>query len=271
MDKKKNFFNQTFIIGIIILFLGVSISPSLNASINEKITNNITYGRIGQVVKFKVTEFKSDGTIDKTIVEMSLNDAKELETKLNNMKTYEDKLSLYKRYGLIPEDVTLEQLKAGMIEKAERNGLTEDILNQIIERIFSKRNYSLELNQMCYISTTQKSYLRLLFGLSLITRAINAYIWSNLDLDFYVPSIDLLNTHLGFYNDINAKDGRSDDIYYESFFGVVAMLCFVGYYVHESDSMLFWFFPFLTHTDSWFGYSALTIVYGEEIECGPCT
>lgn len=271
MNKKRFFFNKTFIIGIIILFLGVSISPSLNASINEKLTNNINNHGLGQVVKFKVTEFKSDGTTEKTVVEMTIKDAKELETKLKNMKAYEDKLSLYKRYGLIPEDVTLEQLKVGMIEKAKRNGLTEEKLNQLIEGIFSQRNYSLELNQMCYVSVTQKSYLRLLFGLSLITRAINAYIWSKLDLDFYVPSIDLLNTHLGFYNDINAKNGLSDDIYYESFFGVVAMLCFVGYYVHESDSMLFWFFPFLTHTDSWFGYAALAFIYGEEIECGPCT
>ena len=124
---------------------------------------------------------------------------------------------------------------------------------------------------MCYVSATHQSYLRLILGLSFITRAINAYIWSNLNLNNYIPSIDLLNTHLGFHDEINAKNGLSDNIYYDSFFGIVAMLCFVGFYVHESDSLLFWFFPLLTHTDTWFGYAALVIVYGEEIECGPCT
>ena len=272
MKKKNVFLNKTLIIGIVILFLSVSVSPGLNARINEKLTEEIYTRGKGQVVTFKVTEFKSDGTTEKTVVEITHEEAKELKNKLKNIKTSGEQLSLYKKYGLIPEDVTLEQLKTGMKEKAERNGLTEDKLNQLIEKVFSKRNYSLKLNQMCYVSVTQQSYLRLIFGLSFITRAINAFIWSNLDLNFYVPSIDLLNSHLGFFDDINVKNGLSDNIYYSTtFFGIVAMLCFVGFYIHESDSLLFWFFPFLTHTESWFGYAAFVIVYGEEIECGPCT
>ena len=272
MYKNNVFFKKTIIIGLTLLLIGVSVAPSLNANINKNLTEQINIRGRDQTVKYKVTEFKSDGSIEKTVVEMTQLEAKGLENRLKNIKSYDEKLSLYKKYGLIPEDVTLEKLKAGMKEKAKRYGLTEDKLNQIIKNGILQRNYTMETNQMCYVSINQKSYLRLLFGLSFITRIINAYIWSNLDLGFYLPSIDLLNAHLGFYNDINVKNGSSDDIFYDSsYFGIIAMLCFVGYYIHGSDSLLFWFLPFLTHTDSWFGYAALVIVYGEEIECGPCT
>lgn len=272
MYKKNVFFNKSLIIGLTILFINMSVIPTLSININEKLTEQVNNIRgKEQFVKFKVTEYKSDGTIENTIVKITQEKANDLKNKLENIKTSGEKLSLYKKYGLIPEDVTLEKLKAGMKEKAERNGLTKDKLNKIIENGILKRNYSMETNQMCYISVTQKSYLRLLFGLSFFTRLINAYIWSNLDLNFYIPSIDLINTHLGFYNDINVKNGSSDDIYYKSYFGVIAMLFFVGFYVHESDSLFFWFFPFLTNTDCWFGYAALVILYGAEIECGPCT
>jgi len=266
--------NKKFLVfGITILILGVSIAPSLNAEIYKKNTEEARPFRKARDVKFEVIEFKSDGTIEKTIVELTIEESNEFKNKLKETNTYEEKLSLYKKYGLIPEDVTIEKLKKGMQEKAERYGLTEEKLSQITDNDFPiLSDFEIfEINTMCAVIGLNIGTFRLILGLSTITRAVNAYllyysiICKLLKLEIFVPSIDLINSQMGFIGNIHAINGIFPDIDLDiMMFGILGMLCFVGFYIHGSDYWPLWFFPIFTVFELFFGYAAFFLVAGNE-------
>jgi hypothetical protein len=258
---------------IVILLLGTLIAPCLNAEIYKKTNEKKPLGKVKEV-SFEVIEFKSDGTKEIKIVEMTIQESKELKNKLKEISTSDEKLSLYKEYGLIPEDVTLEKLKKGMNERAESIGLSEEKLSQISEKNFNiLTDFDFfGINSRCSVIGSNGCPLRLIFGLSTITRVINCYLLfysyflNFLNLNIIVPSIDLINSHLGFIISFQALNGLHPDINLDglSIFGILGMIGFVGFYVHASDYWPFFLLPVLTFMDAFFGYSALVLVAGNE-------
>lgn len=248
-------------IGIILMFFCVGIQPAF-ADISFK--SGEEYPTLKERdFKFDVYEFKPDGSTEKTIVELSLKEAKKFKNKLRNINSSEERLSLYKQYGFIPEDVTLEKLKYGMEEKAKRNGLTKEKLRQLINKS-TYFKYILKLDIMCLTEGNNMGPFRLILGSSSITRGLNAFIFNLLGPDYYIPSIDVLNIQIGMIYDVIVKDGLFKDYHFGNGLGIVAMLSFVGYYIHGSGAFWLWFSPIFTLSDSWFGYCAFLILLGVE-------
>jgi hypothetical protein len=265
---------DVIVFGLIISFLVIAIAPSFNAETNKFINDEMKpFAKVGDV-EFEVIEFKSDGSIEKTIVKLTLEESNELKFKLKEIKNSEEKLFLYKEYGIIPEDVTLEKLKKGMQEKAERFGLTEEILSRI-----TKKNFPIlsdfehfGINSRCFVFGSNGFPLRLIFGLSSFTRIINCYlqfyskILNFLNLNLFVPSIDLINSHLGFIISFQALDGKYPDINFDgmSIAGILLMIGFVGFYFHASEYFPFFLLPIFTFMDTFVGYSAFILIAGNE-------
>jgi hypothetical protein len=106
-------------IGIILLFVGVTIAPTINAQDNDK-------SILLDSIPITVFEYKSDGTVERTVVRMSSEQANSFHAEMRNTHDLDTRLSVYKKYNLISQDVTVDTLKAGMEEKAQRMGLTQD-------------------------------------------------------------------------------------------------------------------------------------------------
>ena len=106
-------------IGIILLFIGVAIAPTINAQDNDK-------SILLDSIPITVLEYKSDGTVERTVVRMSSEQANSFHEEMRNTHDLDTRLSIYKKYNLISDDVTVDSLRSGMEERAEEMGLTQD-------------------------------------------------------------------------------------------------------------------------------------------------
>jgi hypothetical protein len=126
-------------VGIILLFIGVTIAPTINAQDNDK-------SILTDSIPITVLEYKSDGTVERTVVKMSPEQADSFHEEMRKSQDLDIRLSIYKKYNLISQDITADTLQAGMQEKAKRMGLTQDGLmsqfrsNQSLFPPFVRRN-----------------------------------------------------------------------------------------------------------------------------------
>lgn len=121
---QNNVTHKGLIIGIAFLFLTISFSPIINAdgnSIPQAIDD----------VPITILECKADGTAKRTVFRMSSEQADSFHEEMKNAKDLETKLTIYKKYNLISQDVTVDSLREGMEERAQEMGLTqEDLMSQ---------------------------------------------------------------------------------------------------------------------------------------------
>jgi len=127
------------VVGIIILFLMIGFSPIINAD------GNTIPQAIGDV-PITILECKADGTAERTVFRMTQAQADSFHEEMRNAQDLETKLSIYKKYTLISQDITVDTLQAGMEERAQEMGLTQDDLmsqyrsNQSLLPPFVRRN-----------------------------------------------------------------------------------------------------------------------------------
>ena len=117
-------------IGIILLFVGIVCSSAISAYDDTILSKSFSIPKKNDMVSITVLEYKPDGTIGKSFVKLSKVQAEELKAELKNTKDFDIRLSIYKKYNLIPQDVTAEKLRLGMEENAQRLGLTQQRLEQ---------------------------------------------------------------------------------------------------------------------------------------------
>ena len=79
-----------------------------------------------EVVSFIIHEYSPDGTVDKRVVEITLNEALDLKEKLFQVDNPKERFSLYKQFGVIPKDVNTATFQERMSE-VERS-IEEDII-----------------------------------------------------------------------------------------------------------------------------------------------
>jgi hypothetical protein len=113
-------------IGIILLFLTIGFSPIINAQDNTKL---IPIG----TVPITVLEYRPDGTVERTVFRMSREQADSFYEEMRNAKDLDTRLSIYKKYNLISQDVTVDSLQAGLQEKAQRMGVSQDSLTSLMK------------------------------------------------------------------------------------------------------------------------------------------
>jgi hypothetical protein len=132
------------VVGIILLFLTIGFSPIINAN------DNPVHETIDRV-PITILEYKADGTVERTVFRMSPEQADTFHEEMRNAQDLEMRLSIYKKYNLISQDVTVDSLRTGMGERAQRMGLTQD---DLISQFRSNRSLFLHVyrNIFCSIS-----------------------------------------------------------------------------------------------------------------------
>ncbi len=143
--KQINIINKGIIVGIVFLFLITSFSPIINAdgnTIPQKIDD----------VPITILNYKADSTVERTVFRWSREQADSFHEEMANARDLDTKLSIYKKYNLISQDITVDSLQAGMEERAQAMGLVQaDLMSQF------RSNQSLfppfvRRNIFCYIN-----------------------------------------------------------------------------------------------------------------------
>ena len=135
-------------VGIILLFLTIEFSPIINAH------DNPVYETIDRV-PITILECKADGTVQRTVFRMSPEQAESFHEEVANAQDLETKLSIYKKYNLISQDITVDTLRAGMEERAQEMGLTQEGLMSQFRSSQSLLSPFVRKNIFCAISGYQ--------------------------------------------------------------------------------------------------------------------
>jgi hypothetical protein len=218
-------------VGIILLFIGIAVAPVMNANDDVISFKTFSIPKREETVSITVLEYKPDGTIEKSVVKMSREQVKNYKSELKGIKDLDSRLSLYKKYKLIPENVTDETLRKGMEEKALR-------IQPEIEKIQSKLSHwksddsVFKKNFHCKVGGLFGDGLRVLGGSSSITCFINGLIYEFFrDKWDFIPSIDLFQFQIDLVGLLNASEGDLPDFSVWGFFCSYFLLGFVGFFI----------------------------------------
>ena len=136
---EKAILRKGLVIGIIAIFFGLALMPSIGTA-NISMSKEGCRGAYGQerlkngndAVEIEVNEYKPDGSIETKMVLLTQEEANALKSKLIDADTLEERISLLKEYGVIPVEVTIQNLEEEMYEKAGEMGLTKEQIQKIM-------------------------------------------------------------------------------------------------------------------------------------------
>lgn len=223
------------IVGIILLFLTIGFSPIINAQDNTILPKLSPIPQTIGNVPITVFEYRPDGTIEKTVVRMTREQADNFNKEMTGAKDLDTRLSIYKNYNLIPQNVTADTLQAGMQEKAQKIGLTQAKLEHMIRNNHSLFNKQVYQNLFCIMSCTVQGgweFLLIPFGTSLITY----YFFPGPFGHANIPCFDVLDYIIGSVD--NFKSTGTLGSIQGNFQGIMKIVGFVGFmyqgYAHNS-------------------------------------
>ncbi len=226
MEEKPALLNKTLVVGVMVIFIGVSIAPSINADVDRRFTKPFTNPIFDETVKVTISRYKADSTIEKTKVILYKEKALEFRDKLRNIDDSEKRFSLLKEYGLIPNDVNRDSLRQEMLNLAEELGITEERIESISKRYVNKGDdvHLIGINFLNEFGGISVATLNLPIGLSFITGILN---------DGYpdIPSADLLYIALYIVGRYDFYNGVLPDFHSMSIFGFFCLLGFIGFVV----------------------------------------
>ena len=230
---------KCLVVGIILLFIGVAIAPSISARTNLMPTQAPTI--LEKKVSITVLEFRADGTIRKSVVILPRNQAKNLQIELMKINDFDSPLSIYKKYHLISQNVTDETLRIGMEMKAQRLGLRVERVQNVIAQVnrdnlgsnHTCENYHCQVDGSCIIG------FRLLGGLSFFTSIPNGVLNHYHLWNLFLPSIDLMQVNFGYLGILHVYNGTYPDKTITGIIHFSLLIGFVGYYVSASPTLFF--------------------------------
>lgn len=219
-------------VGIILLFVGVTIAPTIDANNNTIVSKQLSLPTSEDIVPIIVLEYKADGTIGKSIVKMSGNDAEKLRIELDGTDDTSLRLSIYKKYGLIPQNVTLETLRVGLTKNAQRLGLTQQRLEQIASKdrnlfLHQENQMSLKcinINMFCDVDGWFSLFILLPLGFSFFTFLI-FHNWK-------FKILDIRDSIFSLLSGIKTTNGLLPDFYSEHSLSFTKIIGFIGYWIY---------------------------------------
>ena len=219
-------------IGIILLFVGVTIAPTIYANNNTTVSKQFLLPKNEDIVPITVLEYKADGTIRKSIVKLSGNDVEKLRIELDGADDTSLQLSIYKKYGLIPQNVTMETLRTGLTKNAQRMGLTQQKLEQLASKdrnlFFSQENQMslkcININMFCDVEGDFIMSVLLPMGLSLFTYYILRY--------YEFKILDIRDSILSLFSGIVTTNGLLPDFWSQHAWSFTKIIGFIGYYAY---------------------------------------
>jgi hypothetical protein len=245
---KKNVIRKSWAIVIIILFVGLAITPGTYAIFNGSNTIRLTslsfnfqrnplntvYSSDEDVVEILVNKHNPDGSIEKNIVSLSRERVYELVEELIVTKIPEEKLSIIKKYELIPQNFKDEQLKTDKLLKSHQLRIIQKKMEKF-SRISSFFNNFLAINTSintnCSVSGEILGGMKYLFGLSALTGFIN-FAFKLWYMSNRLKSIDLIDIFVTEKGKLDAVNGSSPDIHTgEDKYFIAAIVGFSGYFI----------------------------------------
>jgi hypothetical protein len=212
-------------IAIILLFVTITFSSSINARNNTVSTKMVSSEK---EISITILDYRPDGTVAKSILKMPQEQLEKFQEELDGVKDLDTRLSIYKKFNLIPQNVTSDTIRDGVDEKAQRMRLSQNKLDYMIKNnqtLFNKHQY---INVFCSVHgvgdvMVHGLYLMIPFGTSLITFFYNFLNWGP-----YLKSFDILDFIIG---DLYFRSVGEFGLHWSegSFHGVIKMVGFVGY------------------------------------------
>ena len=245
-------------VGTILLLVAIAFSPTISAHNDSIISKAFSIPEKENTVSITVQEYKPDGTMGKSVVKLSKIQAEKLRSELNNVKDFDIRLSIYKKYNLIPQNITSEKLRLGMEERARSIGPKIEQLQKSVTH-YKGNNFG-PFGHFC-LNFKSRVYgfamlgLRFFGGTSLITSFMNAFIfWFFLDTPFLL-SKDLFQFHVSILGALGTYNGILSDSEVAGVFESSLIFGFVGYVVGNIPLP----FVFLTDLCEYAGYAVASM------------
>lgn len=247
---------------IVLMIICLSFSQSLTAKDKVEFSKMATYDSSKSNVKFTVTEFKEDGSIDTKIIACPEKDAKKLIDELNETIDPDEVLNIYKKYGIVGENASLEEFHKGMIKKSKAEKLekfSKTIVGNDKKNMDNKFDGKI-INSMCLVFTPfLYGVLNIPLGLTFFTNKINNFLYQNFNKTM-LPSVDLMNTVFTMGGAIVALNGiLPDDIAVGVFLSFI-LIGFVGIVV--SNNFAWTYFTPIKYAEQIIGYTAFVCGFG---------
>jgi hypothetical protein len=248
--NKNPLLRKSLAVCIILLFVAITFSPIINAQNNAIISKSFSIPPKEDTVSITVLEYKPDGTIGKSVVKIPPEQVVKLREELMNIKDLDTKLSIYKKYNLIPQNVTADTIRLGMEERAQLMYPEIERLQKLIAN--SDGNHFL-YNFNCGVDGEIFYGLRFLGGLSLFTCILNRF----LIYKQMLPSIDLFQILFCLGANLHTYNGTLPEWWSAGMGYAIFLLGFVGY--------CFKIIPipniFITDAYVFYGYSVATLCF----------
>ena len=211
---QNNVAKKVLTVGIILLFLTIGFSPLINAHNNTTLTKVSLITQIKDVIPITVLEYKPDGTIEKTTIRMSREQANAFREEMRNAQDLDIKLSIYKKYNFISGNITVDVLRKWMEEKSQRFNLLNEIDHSKSNHIFF--NLACSVSGYCQLNYNGWFFV-IPFGTSLITMHQGRF--------SPVPSVDVIDYIIGAceFRSIGLLGSKSCGG------GIIKMVGFVGF------------------------------------------
>lgn len=256
--NKYPLLRKSLAVCIILLFVAMTFSPIINAQNNTIVSKSFSIPEKENTVSITVLEYKPDGTIGKSVVKLPKIQADKLRGELNNVKDFDIRLSIYKKYNLIPQNVTSEKLRLGMEERARSIGPKIEQLQKSVTH-YKGNNFGpfgfFCCNFKSRVYGVAMLGLRFFGGTSLITSFMNAFIfWCGLDTP-YLLSKDLFQFHVSILGGLQTYNGTLPDSEVVGVFESSLIFGFVGYVVGNIPLP----FVFLTDLCEYVGYAVASM------------
>lgn len=224
-------------VGIIFLFISLAFTPFVSAYQQTEVISSHTSSK-GGIVRLIVSEYRADGSIKRVPFVMSRDEFNSMKNELKGTKLIDGQLSVYKKYGLIPENVSGEKLQQGMMEKAEKMGFSQSQINvlssqnQVVSLSRRPRWFLISMDFFSSVDGVLMFNFKFHDGLSVLTSPINVlFLYSHFygNTSFYLHSADIIDVFLSASGDITTRrHDISDEVI------AVVMSGFVGYMIDVS-------------------------------------
>jgi hypothetical protein len=229
-------------VGIILLFLGISCSPVITAENIQQLSPSNHYLE-KTLVPIRRYEYKSDGSIEKTSILLPKNEYLKMTQNLSLTGSLEEKLRVYQGYGVIPSNVTIQQMK----ENFNHYLRTQNINISAIQKYSAYCKKTADRTNIrytnCSIDATSQFGIYVNVGMSALTR-----FWNFIALCFFqitrigplwLPGIDLCDVNVNGMGIVQAYlGGIHPSITFFGFFMMI--LCgFIGFFIEFLPLLFF--------------------------------
>ncbi|RLF31699.1 MAG: hypothetical protein DRN07_06625 [Thermoplasmata archaeon] len=222
-EMKNNTMKKGFAVGVIALFLCLSVTSVYGAESSVK--SRESSGAMQEaVVEIEVDEYRADGSINTVIVPLTQDEVNNLKEDLLSAKTADERFAIFKEYGLIPEEKTMEELKNDMYARAEAMGLTREKVAQLASRFepIVKQRPPILLDFFSRVNTVYMGGGTVRVGLSALIGYLNFLRGWNL------PKADFFDVSWGLLGVVDSS-GLIVQHQLVTFPGIMCLVGFVGY------------------------------------------